>query len=313
MLSNFTVAAEAVLPMFCIMAVGILIRKRNLVSEDDVRHLNKMTFMVFFPILMFSNLYGQNIAGVISGKLIAFGIVAILIIFGITTLFVVRTEKNPKTRGAMIQAIYRSNFVIMGIPIVSNIFGSENLALTSVMITVIVPIYNVLAVITLEIFRGGKVSFSHIVVNILKNPLIIGAIAGIVSVVIGLKVPAFLEKTIESMAAVATPMALLMLGASFDISSLARCKKDLLLCVIGKLIIVPAIGLSTGALLGFRGVAMVTLIAIFASPTAVSSYPMAQQMESDDELAGNAVIFSSLFSCVTMFMWIFLLKCMGFF
>ena len=311
--NNFLVAAQAVLPIFIIMGVGILLRHFGIVNEAEVKKINKLNFVVFFPVLMFTNLYGKDISEAVNPRLMLFGVLSVLAIYALTVFATVHITKEPKTRGAMIQAIYRSNFVIMGIPIVENIFGSENLALTAVMVTVIVPMYNVLAVITLEIFRGGKPSAAHILRAIAKNPLILGALAGIFAVVTGLKLPATLENVASSMAGVATPLALLTLGAFFDINSALKREKEILICVTGRLLIVPAIGLAAGILMGFRGVALVTLIAIFASPTAVSSFPMAQEMDSDCELAGDAVVFSSGAACFTMFLWIFALKSMGMF
>lgn len=313
MLSNFVIALEAVLPIFIIMGVGMLIRHQGLVDEYDVKKMNKTVFAVFFPVLMFSNLYGKDIHGAVDGKLMLFSVLTVLLVYGLTVAFVVHIEKNQKTRGAMIQAIYRSNFVIMGIPIVSNIYGGDNLILPSVMITVVVPIYNVLAVITLEVFRGGKPNALHILKQLAKNPLILGALAGILAVLIDLRLPQVLENAVSSMAGVATPMALLTLGAFFDFKSIAKRKKDIAICVIGRLIAVPAVGVIAGILLGFRDVALVTLIAIFASPSAVSSFPMAQEMDSDAELAGDAVVFSSMFACFTMFIWIFAAKSLGLF
>ena len=227
-------------------------------------------FMVFFPVLMFSNLYGKDIRGAIEGKLMTFGVLAVLSVYALTVAVVMRLRKDPKTRGAMIQAIFRSNFVIMGIPIVSNIFGGDELILPSVMITVIVPIYNVLAVVTLEVFRGSKPNFAHVLKQIASNPMLLGAVAGIFAVLIDLRLPQVLEGMVSSMAGVATPMSLLTLGAFFDFQSIANRKKDIAICVIGRLAVVPAIGLTVGILLGFRDIELVTLIAIFASPSAVS-------------------------------------------
>ncbi len=313
MFSNFIIAVEAVLPIFIIMWIGMLVRRKGLVDEYDVKKINKLVFTVFFPVLMFSNLYGKDISGAINKKLMIFGVVAVLAFYALTVIVVTRIVKSQKTRGAMIQAIFRSNFVIMGIPIVSNIYGSENLILPSVMITVIVPIYNVLAVTTLEVFRGSKPNAMHIVKQILKNPMILGAIAGIFAVIIDLHLPSFLENIVSSMSTAATPLALLTLGAFLDFSKISDRRKDIAICVIGRLLVAPALGLPLGAMLGFRGAEFVTLIAIFAAPSAVSSFPMAQQMDSDAELAGDAVVFSSMFSCFTMFLWIFVTKSLGLF
>lgn len=313
MFSNFIVALEAVLPIFIIMAVGMLIRRRGLVDERDVKKLNKVAFTVFFPVLMFSNLYGKDISGSIDGRLIVFGVAAVLLVYGLAFAFVLRITQDPKKRGAMIQAIYRSNFMIMGIPVVANIFGAENMVLPSVMVTIIVPLYNVLAVITLEIFRGGRPDMLHILWQMAKNPLILGALAGVAAVMLDLHLPVALEKTVSSMAGVATPLAILTLGAFFDFGSIVKRQRDIVICVIGRLLVVPAIGLAAGIMLGFRDMALVTLIAIFASPCAVAGFPMAQEMDSDVELAGDAIVFSSLFAGFTMFFWIFVTKSLGLF
>ena len=108
-------------------------------------------------------------------------------------------------------------------------------------------------------------------------------------------------------------LALLVLGMSLNPKSLKTGKRDLAVCVLGRLIAVPAVGLGLAALLGFRGVAFVTMIAVFASPTAVSSYTMAVQMDSDGQLAANAVVVSSALASVTLFGWIFLFKSLGMF
>ena len=313
LLDNLVISAEAVAPMFIVMAVGVFVRRKGFINEQEVKRVNRLIFVVLFPALMFSNLYGKELSDAFNPRLAVFAVGMLAVVYFATLAFVLKVEKDPKSRGAMIQAIYRSNFVIMGIPIVSNIFGSDNVAMTSVMITITVPIFNVLAVITLEVFRGGRPKPIHVIAEILKNPMIIGAILAILTVAFRIKLPAFAENTIGMLAGAATPMALLILGASFDIKSVERVRRNLIICMTGRLIIVPAIALTCGVLAGFRDIALVTLVAIFASPTAVSSFTMAQQMDSDGELAGACVIFSSMFSCLTMFGWIFILKSFGLF
>lgn len=313
MLGNFIVSLEAVLPMFLLLAAGMGVKRFRLLTETELRHLNKMIFVVFFPPMMFTNLYGKDIKEAVDWRLLIFGLVSVALIYGIGTLAVLKIEKDHRSRGAMIQAIYRSNFVIMGIPIAVNMYGHGNLAVTAMMVAVIVPVYNVLAVVTLEVFRGGKPDAASIAKKVLTNPLILGAAAGLLAVLTGLKLPAVIETTVADMASVATPLALVILGASMDFGSIKACGRDLIICVLARLVIVPAAGLTAAALLGFRGIAFVTLIAMFASPTAVSSFTMAQSMGSDGQLAGNCVIFSTAFACFTMFLWIFLFKNLGMF
>ena len=313
MLSNFIVSLEAVFPMFAIMAIGVLIRKTGLITPPEQKRFNRIVFICCFPAMMFINLYGKDIASAMNVKLIIYAVAVILILYAITVITVIKIEPSQKTRGAMIQAIYRSNFVIMGIPIVQNVFGRGELAMTAVVVTVIVPIFNILAVVTLEVFRGSKPDFKDILVNLAKNPIILGAVAGIISIIFSIKLPAFIENPINLMGEAATPMTLLLLGASFNFESAAKEKRNLIICIVGRLIVFPLVGLTGAILMGFRGVALLTLVAMLAAPSAVTSYTMAQSMDSDYELAGNCVIFSSIFSCFTMFLWIFILKTLGMF
>ncbi len=299
--------------MFIIMFIGAFIKRAGLITTEETKKFNRIVFLCCFGPLMFDNLYGKELGDAVNVRLMVFAVVIVLVLYALTVIFVLAIEKNQKTRGAMIQAIYRSNFVIMGIPVVQNVFGRGDIAVTAVMVTVIVPMYNILAVITLEVFRGGKVRLGDTLKNLIKNPIIDGAICGIIAILIHLKLPAAVETPISMLADAASPLALLLLGASFDFRTVGKEKRNLIICLVGRLIVFPAVGIIGGVAMGFRGVALLTLVAIFASPSAVTSFTMAQQMDSDYELAGNCVIFSSAISCFTMFLWIFALKSMGMF
>lgn len=312
-MENFIISVEAVIPMFVMLLLGVLVRKQKLLNDDDVKKLNSVVFKVLFPILMFSNIYGNKISEVFDLGLVIYSVSMILILYLIITFIVLKIEKNNKKRGAMIQAIYRSNFVLMGLPMAQNLAGAGNAGTTAIMVGIVVPLYNVLAVVTLEFYRGGQVDLKKVLKGIAKNPLILGSLVGIIAVLLGIRLPQVAEKTISQISAAATPMALIALGASFTIKSVEEEIRNLYICIIGRLIVIPFIGLSIGALLGIRDIGFITLIGIFASPCAVSSYIMAQQMDSDAELAGNTVIFTSALSCFTIFLWIFLFKQLGMF
>ena len=264
--------------------------------------------------MMFYSIYTTELATSFRPNLMLFGACGVLIIFFLLMLIIPRIEKDNKRRGVLVQAIFRSNFVLFGIPIVGNIFGDQNIAVASMMIAIIVPIYNVLAVLALETFRGGKFSLLPILKGVLKNPMILGAIAGATLLILGVEVPKPILKPIGQISAATTPVALIILGASFKFGSTHAHRKQLLGAIFGRLILVPAIILSLAAFVfGFRGIEFVTLIAIFASPCAVVSFAMAQQMGGDSDLAGNCVVFTSALSCFTMFCWILLFKTLGVF
>ena len=174
--SSFIVAVKAVVPIFILIGTGLVIRLRGLLTDAELRRVNGMVFQIFFFVMLFYSTYTTNIRQTFEPKLILFSLLTLAVIYIVPFLFVPRIEPSDKRRGAMIQAVYRSNFVLLGIPLISNLFGEDNIAVTTMMIAVIVPIYNVLGVVTLELFRGGRVVPAKLFRNVFKNPMIQGAL-----------------------------------------------------------------------------------------------------------------------------------------
>ena len=224
-----------------------------------------------------------------------------------------RLEPLNERRGVVMQGIFRSNYVILGLPIAQALLGDHELGPVSVLIAIVVPMFNVLAVFVLERFRGGNVKPGEIAVQVLKNPLVVSSALGIAVLLLGIRLPPILEKTVSGLGTIATPLQLFLLGAFFRFEGLGRYARALTAVTTVKLVVTPAIFLSLAAVLGFRGVEFVALLGIFASPTAVNSFTMAQQMGGDAELAGDIVVSTSVFSALTMFGWIFLFKTLGIF
>lgn len=241
-----------------------------------------------------------------------FATMSIIISFFIAWIIISRLEKDKKKKGVLIQGIFRSNFVLFGMPISIALFGEELAGVPSMLIAVIVPIYNFLSVIILEVYKGENIDLKKILKGIITNPLICASIFGLFMTALGIKLPGVVNKTVCDLAKVATPLALIILGGSFEFKTISKSKKQLVGAIIGRLIIIPGIFIPIGIILGFRNIELATLIVMFAAPTAISSFTMAQQMEADSELAGNIVVFSSIFAIFTMFFWIFIVKQMGF-
>lgn len=310
----FLVAVKAIVPLFLLILTGTYIRWRKLLDDHEIRRVNSMVFEVFFFCMMFHNLYVTSLDQALRPKLIVFSVAAVFAVIAGATFFVLRITQDNKTRGAMIQALYRSNFVLLGIPMVENIFGRDALAVPTMMIAIVVPIFNIMGVFILETFRGeGRFSLRKTLGNVLRNPMIVGAVCGFFFLFTGIRIPDFLEKPIAQLSACTSPVALLILGASFKVGTLGNDVRDLVLTVAGRLLVVPALVLGTAMFLGFRGIEFVTLLSIFATPCAVASFAMAQQLGSNAELAGNAVVISSGLSCVTLFFWVVLFQYLGVF
>jgi predicted permease len=220
--------------------------------------------------------------------------------------------KDKKKCSVMIQGIFRSNLVLFGIPIAGSLYGEDHIGIVSLLAAVIVPLFNALAVIVLEYYRAGKVNYKHVLISILKNPLIIASAIAYILLVFRITIPELLLSPLSSMSKVATPLAFVVLGGTFQFKRLAINMNYLVMAVIGKLILYPGILFAIAISLGFRNEALVALIGAIASPTAVSSFTMAMEIEADGELAGQVVIFTSIAGIITIFLWVFFFKEMQF-
>lgn len=307
------ISANAVLPMCLVMALGYGTRRLGWLRREEISTINKIAFRIFLPCLLYYNIYCSDLSGSFDPLLMAYAVGGVLLTFGLALGYTLLTEKLPERRGVLIQGMFRSNYVIMGIPVATALLGADQLGTVSILIAVIVPLFNMLAVVVLEVFRGQKPKPLHILGQIAKNPLVIGSVLGILTLAAGIRLPHILEQTIQSVSAIASPLQLFLLGAFFQFSGLKTYRRELVTVSIAKLIVSPGLFLGLGALLGFRSVAFVSLIGIFASPTAVNSFTMAQQMGGDAELAGDIVVTTSAASILTMFLWIFLFKSLGMF
>ena len=307
-MENLILSLNVVLPLFITMSLGYFLKYLNMFDNNTLDTMNNITFKSFLPMLLFYNIYKTDLQGVFNLKLIIFSATCVIALYLILYLIVPLIEKDNKKRGALLQGLFRSNFVIFGIPITESLFGSEKVGVAALLIAVIVPLFNILSVIALETFRGGKPDFRKISIGIIKNPLIIASCLGILTLLLKIKIPTAIEKTISDVSKIATPLSLILLGASFKFDNIKKYLKQTTIAVVGKTILTPCIILPICIMFGYRGVELSTLMIIFAAPTAISSFTMAQQMDSDSDLAGQIVVFTSAFCVVTVFMWIFILK-----
>jgi len=310
-MENFVLSLEIVLPLFIVMAVGYACKSMKLITEQLAKQMNGLVFRVFLPVLLCKNIYSSSLDSLMNPGVFIFAAVGILVMFAVLMMAVPRMEPDKRKCGAMIQAMFRSNYAYFGIPLVQAIFPDSDTSVASLLVVIVVPLFNVLAVVVLEMFRGGKADPKQILRKIMTNPLIIGSLAGLVILITGLRIPSILQKPIDDLSKVATPLALFLLGASIDFSKTGAHLKQLSMCVLGKLVVFPLAAVGIGALIGMRGVELASLLIIFGAPTAVNSAVMAQQMGSDGDLATEAVVFTTAFSALTVFLFVFALKSFG--
>ncbi len=310
-MENLIIATNAVVPFMVYIAIGMIAKKLGLVKETFLRELNGVIFRVFFPFIMFNNLYKADFSTLKDADYVLFAVIATLIIIVISFILVPVFEKYNSRRGVIIQAIFRSNSVLFAIPLAGSVLGEEASIKSSIIVAFLVPMYNIFSVMILEYYRGGKVKASVIVKNILKNPLIMGAIAGAIFNLLPVTMPDSLAHPITQLSNLATPMALFVLGGTLKFSDLRKNAVPVSVGVILKLIIVPAIVAYAMAVLKYEPSELFAVFCMFATPVAAASFPMAQSMGADADLAGEYVVVGTLLSIVTIFVWILVLKNFG--
>ena len=307
-MENLRVAIGAVMPFIVYIAMGAFARRSGLAKEDLLKQLNGMVFRVFFPFIMFDNLYDVDFGTLEGGTYVPFAIAATLCLILLAILIVPRLEKENARRGVMIQAAFRSNTVLYAIPLVQSVYGEAGAVKASILVAFVVPLYNVVSVAVLEFYRGGKIAPLKLLFNILKNPLIMGAIAGVLFNMLPVTMPESLAGPSAQLSAMATPLSLFVLGGTLHLSNMKKNRVPLAVGTFVKLLAVPAVVVLIMSRLSFDPMELFVVFCTFATPVAAASFPMAQSMGGDGDLAGEYVVVTTLTSIVTIFGWILLLK-----
>jgi len=314
-MESIILSFEAVAPIFILMLLGYVIKKINLADNKSIDVMNKLIFKIFLPVLLFYNIYSIKTPDILNVRLLVFTVIGILFVFILGYFAVMLLTKENKKRGVMLQGFFRSNYAILGIPVVNYICGEDTVGLASLMVVVVIPVFNTLAVVALERFKEGNshLDILKLLKGVITNPLIIGCFVGFIVFAFHISFPSVIEKSIKNISSIATPLSIIILGASFEISDIKGCFRYNFIVVLAKLVIVPLLVLPVAVWLGFSGEALACLLVVFASPVAVSSFAMSQQMGGDEKLSAQVIATSSVFCLITFFLWIFSLNYLGLF
>lgn len=310
-MQGFWLSLRVVMPILLMLGVGMLVRHLGWVDEKSLNVMDRLGFKLLLPTQLFYSLYCAEWDLSVYGKPLAASVIIILIILVLTLLIFTKLEPDPKRRGPIIQCEIRVNFVIFGMAIISSLYGSENTGLIALMAAIIIPLTSTISAILFEVYRGGKVKPATLLLNIVKNPYLIGAALGLLFLLLRIPLPQPVEKTVSDIGGMATPFCLIVLGGSIHLSRFGDYGKSLWLAVIGKSVVIPAVFLPLVIWAGFRGEALAALAVMLACPTAVSGYTLANQCGADGELAAQLIVVTTLFSVVTMFITIWLLNSMA--
>ena len=282
-------------------------------DEVFAAKMNKFVFLVPLPVLLFEQLATVDFSEVWDIKFIIFCFVVTAISITISTLISL-LWKDRSIKGEFIQATYRSSAALLGIAFIQNIYGTAGMA--PLMIIGSVPLYNIMAVVVLSVFKPGNNSFDKALVKktlkgIATNPIIIGIVAGFVWSALKLSMPSILHKTVSSIGATATPMGLMSMGATFEMKKATSKMKPTLVAVFMKLVGFCAIFLPMAALLGFRNEELIAILVMLGSATTVSCFVMARNMGHEGTLSSGVIMMTTLLSAFTLTMWLDVLRSFG--
>ena len=316
MINDLLFSCNVVVPIFLLIVLGYVLTRVKLWDEHFLKVANNVCFKCLLPVLLFYNVASANIFEVFNGKLILYVCLCACVLCGTLFVIVPLFVKDNKRKGVMIQGTFRSNFLLFGVPLGLSIGGTAGSTLAAVVASFYVPVINMLSVISLYAFSESKdKNLKAALIGIVKNPLIIGGVSGLlfslVRNTIGFEIPTMLDTTLNNIKSTATPFAFLILGGDLKFGNLLKNVKFSAMSVLGKIVIIPAVMITVSALLGFNQLEMAILIAVFATPNAVSSYAMARNYEADYELAGEIITLGTLFSIITIFIFITLSKSFG--
>ena len=308
-MESFLMAAQVVVPMAIMVGIGVMLRITKITDRDTMKKMDKITYHLLMPVLMFYNIYKTDFSQLKTIGYILYGLVGLTVIFLAALFLVPRIIKERPTAAAFGQAIIRPNYIIFGTAVAQSIYGDGNIGMILLMGAVAVPFFNSMSAIVLEAGRHGTSSPRKLLKAVVTNPNLIATAIGLAVNFMGIKLPFLVLDVVQDLSGLVTPISFLSIGVSLSVTISTR-KSYLISGVLLRLILIPLVFLVGGIMLGYRGQELCSLMILFAAPTAVSSYPMAVAMGADGEFAGQIVAVSTICCLPTIFLWTLILNSM---
>jgi len=307
-MENLLLSFNVVAPLIIYMLIGVIVRKSGIADEYILRGANNIIYYVTLPLMCYRALAASDLTTMFNTPYLLYMAIAILVIYALTALLVPVFCKDDRRRGVLILGIFRSNDTIFGLAVAAALLGENNLGMMSIGISLCIPLYGLLSVIAMERYRGERVKVGKVLLRIITNPIIVGCAAGFIVNLLHISLPTLLQKPIDGLASVTTPLAFVLLGGTISFSAVKKNRAAITVVSLLRLLVIPVIAVGTFLLLGFRGEFIVVILIIFGAPVAMITYTMAVGMQADDELAATLVAVTSVLSILTMFLFIFILK-----
>lgn len=312
-MENLIFALNATIPLFLLIALGYFLKRIHILTEGFLTASNKLNFKVTLPFLLFTDLATTNFKDTFDLEFLLFCVGATTIGFFAIWILTKLLMKDKFCVGEFVQASYRSSAAVMGLALIQNIYGSTGMA--GMMVLGCVPLYNIYAVIVLQTesadSKKGK-NLGKTVKGIVTNPIIIAIVLGFVSSLIGIQYPKIIKTSLEYVARVATPLALICIGGDFDFKNAWHALKKSALASAIKLVFLPLIFIPIACILGFHTEKLVAIAVMLAGPTTPSCFIMAKQYGYEGTITSSVVVLTTLFSSITLTIFVFVLRSLGY-
>ena len=302
MIENIIFTANVVAPVFLLVALGFFVRQLNIINENFVDITSKFVFSVSLPALVFLNICDIDLTRAIDVTQISYILIATLVSFLIIWILSIPFIKDGKNLSVFVQGAFRSNFAIVGFAVISKLFGNSALGKASLILAFILPLYNILAVVilTIPLRHEKKMNYKSTFKEILLNPLIVAVIVALPFSYFKIKIPDMIAQTGGFLSDIALPLALVGIGGSLNFANLKKASGLAFTSSAIKIILLPVI-LTFGAYeIGYTGIELGIMFILFACPTAIVSFIMAEAMGANSKLAGNIVLVSTIGSVFTI-------------
>ncbi|MBQ0066425.1 MAG: AEC family transporter [Firmicutes bacterium] len=310
-MENLLFSLNATVPIFAMIVLGMAFKSLGWIDDAFASKANKFVFLVPLPVLVFEDLATLNFQEAWNGKFVLFCFLVTLASITISFLISLAFKKN---QAEFIQASYRSSAALLGMALIQNIYG--NSAMGPLMIIGSVPLYNIMAVVVLSVFGEEKRKLTKQVVfktlkGIITNPILIGIAIGLLWSLLQLPMPTMLDKTVNNLGKIASPLGLMAMGAQFDYKEALKEVKGALVCSFMKLLGWCALFLPIAVQLGFRKEQLIAILIMLGSATTISAYVMAKNMGHKGVLTSATVMITTLCSAFSITFWIYILKSFG--
>lgn len=308
-MDSILIGARVVIPMILMICLGVLLRITKITDRETMKRFDQVIFRICLPFMGFCNIYNSDFSSVSAVELTVYCSLGIVAVFVFCMLLIPKFIHEPPTAAAFGQALLRANYLVFGIAVAKTLYGDEILGLIMLVGMVVIPVYNICLTVFMEHCMEHRGSAFHTLIAVLRSPMIIATGLAAIVKLCGMQIPDMIMGVLDDVGGLTAPLCFISMGVGLSFTAGPKLRLAFITALF-RLILIPVILISGGIAMGFRGGELCILLVLFASPTAVASYPAAVAMGADGEYAGQTVAVSLVSCMCTIFIWICALNAM---